>query len=107
MFRQRYALVVLYYATSGQTSWLEGKDTWLSPALHECDWDKVRIQCFLDSIRLRRVSYLDLKGNHLVGTLPSELRLLSDRLNHFVVRDNQISGTIPSDLFSSFTLLCK
>jgi hypothetical protein len=107
LFRQRYALVVLYYATSGEKSWLKGEDTWLTPSLHECDWDAVHIQCFTDTSRLRRVSSLDLKSNRLVGTLPSELRLLSARLNYFVLRDNQISGTIPSELFSSFTLLCK
>jgi hypothetical protein len=37
-FRQRFALVLLYYATEGYTSW-KYQANFLSPGVHECDWN--------------------------------------------------------------------
>ena len=40
MFPQRYALVVIFYATQpGGGKWLQ-QGGWLSPTAPECDWDE-------------------------------------------------------------------
>jgi hypothetical protein len=38
-FRQRYAVVVFYYATGGDTSWIQQMN-FLSPGVDECDWNE-------------------------------------------------------------------
>jgi hypothetical protein len=38
-FAQRYALAVFYYATGGDTDWITSA-LFLTPTLHECDWNE-------------------------------------------------------------------
>jgi len=76
MFPQRYALVVLFYATQpGNDSWLQ-QGGWLSPTAHECDWGE-SIYCNPEITGANHVKELNLAKNGLSGTLPSEIGLLS------------------------------
>jgi hypothetical protein len=75
---QRYALAVLYYSTNG-ASW-NNRSGWLSNT-SECLWyiyddpgSEDDDKCPDDS----RLSILDMDGNGLAGTIPTELELLTD-----------------------------
>jgi hypothetical protein len=83
--KQRYALAVLHYSSSGE-SW-EYRDIWLSK-YDECHW----ISCGKHS----RVSRLTWAYNGLYGSLPTELELLTDLES--MTFDNTLSGMIHSEL---------
>ena len=38
-FAQRYVLVVFYYSTGGDSTWTR-QSAFLSPTLHECEWQE-------------------------------------------------------------------
>ena len=65
---QRYSLIVLYYATNG-ANWFDNEG-WLSDS-DECDWYGVTCN---DS---GFVTGLQLDGNNLIGTIPSNIASLS------------------------------
>ena len=72
---QRYAVVVLYYAT--QPNILSFLDIWVDETKHECDWGAV-ISCITDTTGMRRLTDIDLSKKRLQGTLPTEIGLLKD-----------------------------
>ena len=118
--RQRFALGVIYCELDGHL-WLENQ-MWLSD-VHECDWynrlpsdRKGEYDTSSYSIVNRTGSYpfklhplydtcntegqlevLILDRNHLQGTLPSELSMLTE-LKILDLSHNFLSGTIPYDL---------
>ena len=116
---QRYATVVLYYATNG-TDWTMS-DLWLEPGVHECDWvgvtcEEVVIPSFtledainnptdlphhsdgdVDTITERMVVSIDLPENNVSGYTPQELAGLP-YLRRLGLWSNGLSGTLPSEL---------
>lgn len=83
-----YLLSVLFYATEGQT-WFNS-NLWASDGPY-CSWWGVLCNENLDVIEL------NLESNNLVGTLPTELGLLST-LQNLTLADNAIGSTIPSEI---------
>jgi hypothetical protein len=75
LFYQRYALIVLYYATQPDT--FTSLDVWVDTTKHECDWGRA-ISCITDSTGMRRLTNIDLAKKRLQGTLPTEIGLLKD-----------------------------
>lgn len=95
---ERYSLVVLYFATQGQT-WVNLN---FSSSIHHCSWnngakapDGGRIGITCDD--LFQTTRLDLMGNGLNGTIPSEIKFLTE-LKVLNFSDNNISGNLPSSL---------
>jgi hypothetical protein len=96
---QRYALAVFYYSMNGD-SW-ENRTGWLSDD-NECTWymeDDGDDHCGADS----RLTLLDLFDNDLEGSIPTEVELLTDLTERFVLGDydastSRISGTIPTEM---------
>jgi hypothetical protein len=101
---QRYALPVLFYSTNGD-SW-HNSTGWLSNA-NECEWYQFddagpadNDKCLEES----RLSVLDMDSNGLVGTIPTELALLTDLLE-LAFNDTTVSGIISSELCVSCNAL--
>jgi hypothetical protein len=90
---QRYVLAVFYYSASGE-GWTES-DGWLTDE-DECTWFSHSNSSLCDEsgafLRLR------LEDNNLVGSLPSELALLSDSLLHLRFKDDMLTGTLATEL---------
>lgn len=95
---QRYALAVIYYATKGQ-NWRYGNFHFLS-GVHECHWYK-KIHSSVMGVAAcdanQHVTHLQLSGNNLEGTLPSEIKFLK-RLEKLDLGNNILTGTIPSEI---------
>jgi len=108
---QRYALAVLYFATGGETSWVESFE--FLQGDHECSWSGALLcdhetQTNITGITLQRnglmnhlpaelafltsLQLLDLGSNNLVGTLPPSIH----QLTHLDLNRNDFSGSIPS-----------
>jgi hypothetical protein len=75
LFYQRYALLVLYYAT--QPDAFTSLDVWVDTTKHECDWGR-ELSCITDSTGMRRLTNFDLSKKRLQGTIPTEIGLLKD-----------------------------
>lgn len=74
---QRYVLATFYYSTNGN-GWYSNT-AWLSD-IDECGWyNQARSFCSNGA-----VVALGLYENHLVGTIPRELALLSDSLSKYL-----------------------
>ena len=86
---ERDALVALYEATGGPTTWREA-GRWLSSAPLG-RWHGVEVD------GRGRVVGLNLEGNALSGPIPPELAGLAD-LQELDLRFNSLSGSIPSEL---------
>jgi hypothetical protein len=95
---QRYALAVLYYSTNGDSwnrtaGWLSSND--------ECLWyqydDGYNPEDDNSCAEASRLSFLDLNGNELDGSIPTELEFLTD-LELMYLYGNSLSGTIHSEL---------
>jgi hypothetical protein len=70
-FNQRYALVVLFFATSG-SAWVNSRK-WINST--ECEWFAFgRMTCGPGG----RVSQLNLTHSNMAGSIPTELSLLAD-----------------------------
>jgi hypothetical protein len=88
---QRYVMVILYYATNGDT-WSRN-DQWLVGA-DECLWyNRGLPPCTTNG----DLVFLELQSNHLVGELPDELGLLTDLID-LNFSGNDIVGPIPTTL---------
>lgn len=130
-FIQRYLLSLFYFATTQKTSWRScsrsarldeqnctfekvvgiqlvgdvytpvfGKSEsarWLSP-VHECAWGGV--SCDPND----KVAGLELTGQGIDGTLPTEISLLPNLLTLYLSW-NSFSGTLPSELIKLSTLI--
>jgi Leucine Rich Repeat len=101
VFTQRYAMIVLYYGLNGQ-DWTE-KDNWLNPLLHECEWS-TKITCSFQDSSTRLVTALTADRNNLLGSIPTEIELLTS-LESLNVSSNQITGNIPSSIGNLTSLL--
>lgn len=95
---QRYALAVLYYSTTqgdeqGAVRWTD--DAHFLSHKHECDWSNktsnLGVTCDTD----RRVININLEGNRLSGTLPSDLGLLP-HLQALLLAHNRLRGALPA-----------
>ena len=105
---QRFAMVTLFYGTSGP-GWTRN-GTWASYEWHECNWQKgsTRIACDgaadNDDYTVGEVTKLRLLRNGLASPgLPPELGLLT-MLNELLLNDNGIQGALPSEI-GKLTLL--
>jgi len=86
---ERRALVALYKATHGE-GWTH-HDGWLGPRGTECSW--YGIACIHRREKLGNVGFVRLHGNNLVGTIPTELGLLT-KLEWLELRENHLTGEI-------------
>lgn len=105
---QRFAMVTLYYATSGP-GWTRN-GMWASYDWHECSWQKgtSRIACDVavddNNYRDGEVTKLKLLRNGLASPgLPPELGLLT-MLNELLLNENGIQGGLPTEI-GKLTLL--
>jgi hypothetical protein len=90
---QRYTLAVFYYSTNGET-WTQS-DGWLT--------DEDECTCFSDANNTvcdESGAYLQLniEDNSLVGSIPSELALLSDSLLWLSFNNDMLTGTLGTEL---------
>mmetsp|Transcript_17305 Transcript_17305/g.26205 ORF Transcript_17305/g.26205 Transcript_17305/m.26205 type:complete len:367 (-) Transcript_17305:94-1194(-) len=94
---QRFALVTLWFSTNGD-QW-DHRGTWLSPDQHECSWDDPTDFSGKDVHCNNRgeVVAIDLDSDHLTGSLPLELGLLT-KLTKLSAYRNELTGTLPSQL---------
>jgi len=93
---QQFALLTLFLSTTTRTPgssslWLD--DTGWMDSIDECEWQGVT--CSNDKTT---VVELDLKNNNLVGSLPSEISLLSPSLLSLTISDNSLEGSIPVEV---------
>eukprot|EP00934_Nitzschia_sp_Nitz4_P006030 Nitzschia sp. Nitz4//scaffold187_size43274//12046//14055//NITZ4_007332-RA/size43274-exonerate_protein2genome-gene-0.19-mRNA-1//1//CDS//3329539804//6020//frame0 len=101
---ERYALAVLYYATSGPNWPIEY--SFLDGTTSACEWNNGGrpgeeeadgIYC-TDSTQFGIVTFLRLhEGEQLAGSLPTEVGLLSS-LQHISLDGNALTGTLPSEI---------
>ena len=104
---QRFALATLYFATRGDTRWVNTAG-WLSDD-HECMWFQKTFGISANVTTIKQTSkpgvcndkdeYIELSlgRNGLRGTLPEELGLLT-ALTHLTMPENIITGSLPSTL---------
>ena len=93
---QIYALVTLYYATSGD-QWLNqgtkdqfnSRSSWLFSINNYCEWSGLTCNANLLT--------LNLENNTLKGTLPREIGLLTNLLT-LIISYNNFTGTIPTEI---------
>jgi hypothetical protein len=93
--RQRFPLVVLYFATGGIDFW---DADWLLPGTSECNFDS--ITCDMAGT----IFAVELLHRSLVGVLPDELSWLT-QLRILNLRQNRLRGSIPSGIFTKLTRL--
>ena len=108
---QRYVLAVLYFATSGPTTW---KIDYLRPTDDVCAWNdgfppsaeagKLHGVYCHDDDDGGIVYRLDLPANQLVGQIPWELGLLTN-LTRINLDGNALTGTLSTRLFDEWTQL--
>jgi len=119
---QHYVLAVLYYGLDGPNSWMR-TDRWLSNETSVCEWYTSTYHHHSHQASLSHTLYnheekdniivgdenalcnnhgllqiLDLSSNRLVGTLPTEIGLLSNYLKRINMHHNELHGTIPTEL---------
>jgi Leucine-rich repeat (LRR) protein len=95
--RQRYALLVLYFATGGIDFW--GSE-WLRPGVSECEFQGVA--CNNEEANV--VTDLELYHRQLIGELPSEITWLTS-LQVLNLRHNRLHGSLPPTIFTELTNL--
>jgi hypothetical protein len=95
LLRQRFPLVVLYFATGGISFW----DTdWLLAGTTECDFESITCDMY------GTIFALELHQRALVGELPNEISWLTN-LKILNLRQNRLQGSIPSGIFTELTSL--
>jgi len=107
---ERYALAVLYYSTSGESSWS-------FPSMNNddvCNWNMIdlvfnelRMEGSLpwEVILLSNLKSLNINRNKLSGPIPSRIGELT-RLSRFLARRNKSMGTLP-ERFSPATVFIE
>jgi len=87
------ALSAVYTATNGpgwtqKKNWMNGTD----PC--QASWENV--QC--DSSTSTKIIVLDLQSNNLIGTIPTEIGLLTEMRRTFRLASNRLTGTLPTEI---------
>eukprot|EP00550_Attheya_septentrionalis_P003695 CAMPEP_0198281950 /NCGR_PEP_ID=MMETSP1449-20131203/1822_1 /TAXON_ID=420275 /ORGANISM="Attheya septentrionalis, Strain CCMP2084" /LENGTH=1086 /DNA_ID=CAMNT_0043977979 /DNA_START=196 /DNA_END=3456 /DNA_ORIENTATION=- len=95
LFRQRYALVVLYYATQVDGNTWSKLENYISPTENECAWGP-SIKCG-KGIFQSRLTGLDMGRHGLTGRIPTEIGLLTD-IEILQMAENSLSGFIPNEI---------
>ena len=98
---QRYAMAVLFYSTSG-TGWKDNTN-WMTDKGY-CSW--FGVECAMKSSKFDgndEITKLDMPENLLKGSLPSEIRSLSN-LIALDFTDNALMSTLPTELLSMNSL---
>lgn len=95
---QRYALMVLYFATNGElwdllTPWTDNVN------VADCDFEGV------DCDEFGEVAYLDLAQRKLRGRLPEEVGTLLTSLYDLYLEENFLEGSIPTSYYNGLTRL--
>lgn len=85
---QRYIMSLLYYSLNGHG--MQNSSMWLSKS-GECNW--YQVSCSKNN----RVIKIDLSGQNLTGTIPSEISYLTN-LEELLLNNNAIQGRIPSTI---------
>jgi hypothetical protein len=91
-----YSLASLFYSSKGGSSWYIS-DSWLN-STNECEW--YGVVCQSDdgsSTGVEVIRGLNLTGNGLDGTIPSDLAILSNLLV-LDMSNNQLMGSIPDEM---------
>jgi hypothetical protein len=92
LWNERYVMAVFYYSTNGNGWNTNGWNTetgWLSPT-SVCGWHSA-------SCTDSRVTAIDLVGNQLSGTMPTEMGQLT-QLTWLHLATNGLTGTLPNEL---------
>jgi len=92
---QRYILVLIYISTNSSTGWFNSFN-WLSND-SECQWEGVHCNYQNDVMKI------DMVANNLQGSIPSEIRYLTE-LQFLNLSNNEINCTIPSSIGSLVNL---
>ena len=95
ILRERYAMAVLYFSTGG-ADWDWDRNTWLSGE-SICDW--LSADGVLDNCSGESRSYLHLGTGSLLGSVPTEIGLLT-QLTYLSFWQNNLESTIPSEIGS-------
>lgn len=96
---ERIALVAIYRNTGGD-NW-KNKQGWLGPEGSECSW--FGVVCTVTGISQEEyaprntVSSLELEENNLTGSLPKEMNELKN-LDTFFIWGNHLHGSLPSEV---------
>jgi len=98
---QRYTMAVLFYSTSGN-GWKD-KTNWMTNKGY-CSW--FGVECAMKSATFEgndEITRLAMPENLLLGSLPSEIRSLSN-LIALDFSDNALTSTLPTELLSMHSL---
>ena len=108
-FVTRYALAVLYYATSGETTWIN-QFNFLQPNEDVCIWNYLSptrnagmegVICDDDQV----ITGIWFANNGLKGTIPKEIGSLSTLETIGIIGNPQLTGSIPETFEGSLTSL--
>ena len=97
---QRYGLLVLYFATNGLIDWID--ISFINPNEHVCKWAIVGqpvVWCD-DADSPQSITRIDLSSTGLRGSIPDEALNGLDPmyLNGLLLNDNHLDGTIPTSM---------
>jgi hypothetical protein len=100
--RQRFYLALIYYATNGDTAWIQN-DHWLSYSVSECQWFSsssfdMDSKYYLDHVcdENNTVINLSLANNNMTGSLPIYYTDFLPTLKVFDIGGNYIGGSFPA-----------
>lgn len=93
--QQRYAMAVLFFSTNGETAWTTNRN-WLNVTLPICNWTQSGTEVCDDDSGLLREFTMDRNG--MLGTIPTEIALLSQSLSVLDLTFNSLNGTLPTEL---------
>ncbi|KAL3927806.1 MAG: hypothetical protein SGBAC_012924, partial [Bacillariaceae sp.] len=89
-YEERYAVAAFFFQTGGNSLW-NFKSGWLTSTA-ACGW--YGVTC--DSAG--KVAGIELSDNSLVGTIPSELGILSALTSVTIVNSFELTGSLPTEL---------
>jgi len=90
-FEERYALATLFFQTGGNKLW-KFKSGWLT-STSPCGWYGVTCD---DTTG--KVAGIELSDNSLVGSIPSELGILSALTSITILSSFELTGSLPTEL---------
>ena len=95
---QKYALLVLYYATNGDL-WTNN-DGWLDPNTDECEWNGITAceRVLVDGIPRDVVTEIRLNDNNLIGDFPADIALLQGLQVLWLFDNSNLTGQIPTSI---------